>query len=81
MSIPTIISALHQKAIEETKASSQGAKIVNSAIADSDKSADGSGKPQLTSAGEHIISVLPDGKTEGAKIDKAVAIALLKTYV
>ena len=71
LSIPTIISALHQKALKETNAASKGAKITNSAIED--------GKDKLNSAGEHIISAIP--AEEGKELDKKTAIELLKTYV
>ena len=71
LSIPTIISALHQKALKETNAASKGAKITNSAIEDD--------KGKLNSAGEHIISVIP--AEEGKELDKKTAIELLKTYV
>ena len=73
LSVPTIIAALHQNALAHSDATSKGARLTNSAIED-----DG-GKAKITSAGEHIISVIPID--EKKPIDKKVAIEILKNYV
>ena len=73
LSIPTIVSALHQTAISKSDAKSKGARITNSAIEEKD------GKGKIKSAGEHIVSVLPID--EKKPIEKKVAVELLKTYV
>lgn len=73
ISIPTIIAALHQTALAHSNAASKKATITNSAL-------DGDGKDaKLVSAGEHIISVVPDAA--GGIIQKTDAIALLAEYV
>ena len=72
LSIPTIIAALHQTALAHSNAASKNATITNSAL-------EGDGKDaKLASAGEHIISVIPN---EGGVLQKADAIALLSEYV
>lgn len=72
LSIPTIITALHQTALAHSNAASKNATITNSAL-------EGDGKDaKLASAGEHIISVIPN---EGGVLQKADAIALLSEYV
>lgn len=75
LSMPTIISALHQNAIKHSDAKSKGVRIANSAIEDKD------GKAKLTSSGEHIISVMPIEGAEQKPLDKKTAIAILKSYV
>lgn len=73
LSVPTIIAALHENAVAKSNAASKGLKVTNSAI-DSE-----SGKPQLNSAGEHIISVLPlEAETPVQKKD---AVEILQQYV
>lgn len=75
LSIPEIMSALHQKALAEAdKVAAGKVRIVNSAI-----DAEGKGKKELNSAGEHIISVIPTKKEE--PVEKAFAITVIKTYV
>ena len=72
LSIPTIIAALHQTALAHSNAASKNATITNSAL-------EGDGKDaKLASAGEHIISVIPN---DGGVLQKADAIALLSEYV
>lgn len=72
LSIPTIIAALHQTALAHSNAASKNATIANSAL-------EGDGKDaKLASAGEHIISVIPN---EGGVLQKVDAIALLSEYV
>lgn len=72
LSIPTIIAALHQTALAHSNAASKNATITNSAL-------EGDGKDaKLASAGEHIISVIPN---EGGVLQKTDAIALLSEYV
>lgn len=73
LSVPTIIAALHENAVRKSNAQSKGMNILNSAI-DND-----SGKASLTSAGEHIISVVPLEK-DGI-IQKKDAIDIIKQYV
>ena len=71
VSIPEIISALHQKAITDVKVAE--VRIANSAIEGDGKTA------KLNSAGQHIISVL--SKKEGEIVKKSDGIAALKQYV
>jgi hypothetical protein len=52
LSVPTIITALHQNALAHCDAASKNVRLLNSAINEKD---DG----KLKSAGEHIISVVP----------------------
>lgn len=73
LNVPKLIIALHQKALAEANASSQNLRIVNSAIDDKNN------ESKLQSTGEHIISVIPIDK--GAKVEKKVAVELLKKYV
>ena len=73
LSVPKIVSALHQTAISKSDAKSKSARITNSAIEEKD------GKSKINSAGEHIISVLPID--ESKPVEKKIAIELLKTYV
>ena len=70
LSIPEIISALHQKAIASCP---KDLRIANSAIEGDGKTA------KLTSAGQHIISVL--AVKEGDKVKKSAALEPLKNYV
>ena len=53
LSVPTIIAALHENAVNKSNAASKDVKVVNSAVDNE------SGKASLKSAGEHIVSVLP----------------------
>ena len=71
VSVPEIISALHQKAITNVKVAE--VRIANSAIEGDGKTA------KLNSAGQHIISVL--SKKEGEIVEKSDGIAALKQYV
>ena len=73
LSIATIITALHENALEKCQAKSKGVVIANSAI-------DGEGeKAKLKSSGEHIISAMPlDGKKP---LDKKTAVDVLQSYV
>ena len=73
LSIPTIIAALHENAVNKANAAAKGVKVINSAIDNE------SGKASLKSAGEHIISVLPL-KPE-TPVEKKTAIEVLQTYV
>jgi len=69
LSIPTIIAALHENAVNKANAAAKGVKVINSAIDNE------SGKAGLKSAGEHIISVLPL-KPE-TPVEKKTAIEVL----
>lgn len=70
LSIPEIISALHQKAISTCPSN---LRIANSAIEGDGKSA------KLNSAGQHIISIL--AAKEGDKVKKDEALKALQAYV
>lgn len=70
LSIPEIISALHQKAIASCPSD---LRIANSAIEGDGKSA------KLNSAGQHIVSVL--AAKEGDKVEKSKALKTLQDYV
>ncbi len=70
LSIPEIISALHQKAISTCPSN---LRIANSAIEGDGKSA------KLNSAGQHIISIL--AAKEGDKVKKGEALKALQEYV
>ena len=71
VSVPEIISALHQKAITNVKVAE--VRIANSAIEGDGKTA------KLNSAGQHIISIL--SKKEGEIVKKSDGITALKQYV
>lgn len=71
MNVAAIITALHNNAVEKAKPETKGCKIANSAVAEKGD--------EITSAGEHIISVLPE--KEGGEVKKADALSILKTYV
>lgn len=70
LSIPEIISALHQKAIASCPSN---LRIANSAIEGDGKTA------KLNSAGQHIVSVL--NAEEGKNVSKKEALENLKKYV
>lgn len=72
LSVPTIITALHQNALAHCDAASKNVRLLNSAINEKD---DG----KLKSAGEHIISVVP--LKEGESVQKTTAIEVIKQYV
>lgn len=72
LSVPTIITALHQNALAHCDAASKNVRLLNSAINEKD---DG----KLKSAGEHIISVIP--LKEGEPVEKKTAIEVIKQYV
>lgn len=69
LSIPTIIAALHENAVNKANAAAKGVKVINSAIDNESR------KASLKSAGEHIISVLPL-KPE-TPVEKKTAIEVL----
>lgn len=73
LSIPTILVALHQSALDHSKAAEKGVRIFNSAFDDKGD------KSTLKSAGQHIISVIPE--KPDIKFEKKDAIAILKEYV
>lgn len=70
VNVAAIVTALHQKAEKEAEKIDNNCKIANSAVSENGN--------EITSAGEHIISVIPN---EGKQIKKSVAIKVLKTYV
>lgn len=69
MSIPDIIGALHEKALEQCKAESSGVTLTNSAF-----SKDG----KLETAGDHMICAAPSPDSD---VDKAGAVKILQSYV
>ena len=69
MSIPDIIGALHEKALEECKAESSGITLTNSAF-----SKDGT----LETAGDHMICAATGPNSD---VDKAGAVKILQSYV
>ena len=71
LSIPEIVSALHQKAIAAVN--DKTLRIANSAVESDGK------QTKLNSAGQHIISALP--VKEGEYIQKENALKALQTYV
>lgn len=76
MSVASILTALHYKALKEADPQSKGCRINNSAI-------EGEGKDaKVSSAGEHIISVFKDSTGDkGGKLKKDDAVSMLKSYV
>lgn len=73
LSIPSIIAALHQKALGKAVEKVADCRVANSALEDDGKTA------KLKSSGQHIISIL--AKDESSKILKSQAIIALKEYV
>ena len=73
LSIPSIIAALHQKALGKAVKKVADCRVANSALEDDGKTA------KLKSSGQHIISIL--AKDESSKILKSQAIIALKEYV
>ena len=69
LSIPDIIGALHEKALEQCKAESSGVTLTNSAF-----SKDG----KLETAGDHMICATPNLDSD---VDKAGAVKILQSYV
>lgn len=65
LSIPDIIGALHEKALEQCKAESSGVTLTNSAF-----SKDG----KLETAGDHMICATPSPDSD---VDKAGAVKIL----
>lgn len=74
LSVPSIIAALHQKAIGSAEKKAKDIRIANSAIESDGKTA------KLNSAGQHIISVLSTNEKDGV-VKKQDALVALQEYV
>lgn len=70
LNVSSIISALHQNALQKALSKNKNVDIINSAVSDDGK---------IASAGEHVISVVP--KKESPVLQKKDAIEVLKIYV
>lgn len=77
INIPTIITALHNKALNVVNSKEYTPKLIfiNSAITNDNKDKEYA----LNGAGDHIISIMP--KDNNVSVPKDVAINALKTYV
>ena len=70
LNVSSIISALHQNALQKALSKNKNVDIINSAVSDDGK---------IASAGEHVISVIP--KKESPVLQKKDAIEVLKIYI